>query len=351
MLVRFRRRCARRTRPSSTSARRLTTSTRSCRPRQASPPHLPSFLRKLQATLNAAIPVFRDLRVSHLQARPQQRPQRLAEEAARRQQRAVANGQPDAQALNYEPARCRLRGPYTPDLLGFLSKFGEVTALLRRRWPLRARPARLGRTSSPTTPARASSTRSRPRSSSTSSTRSELGPFCALPRRCHAAERRLAEPDRSPVPRGRPAQRRLQPERGAPRTMRRILIIVLALSAGVAILATGTGIGGDYGSYEVRGIFDNAAFLVKGEEVRVAGAKVGTVAEVDVTHQRRAGERGRRARSRQGRGRDEDRRRRLPGLPHRRLVPDPAAVADRREVRRVPAHRSRARRARPRRRS
>src|SRR5215207_2535814 len=65
--------------------------------------------------------------------------------------------------------------------------------------------------------------------------------------------------------------------------MRRAAVIALALVAAVAILATGTASGGDEGSYEVRAIFDNASFLVTGEEVRVAGANVGVVSELDVT--------------------------------------------------------------------
>src|ERR1044072_3555794 len=66
--------------------------------------------------------------------------------------------------------------------------------------------------------------------------------------------------------------------------MRRILIIGVALVGSVVLLALGTAAGGDDGKYEVRAIFDNAAFLVTGEEVRVAGANVGVVADIDVTN-------------------------------------------------------------------
>ena len=45
----------------------------------------------------------------------------------------------------------------------------------------------------------------------------------------------------------------------------------------------GTGASGDGGGYQVRAIFDNGAFLVPGEEVRIAGARVGSVSSVDVT--------------------------------------------------------------------
>lgn len=71
--------------------------------------------------------------------------------------------------------------------------------------------------------------------------------------------------------------------------MRRLLITATLLIALGAVLAGGaTGQGGPTGPYEVRAYFDNAAFLVEDEEVRVAGAKVGTISEVDVT---RPGER------------------------------------------------------------
>jgi ABC-type transporter Mla subunit MlaD len=51
----------------------------------------------------------------------------------------------------------------------------------------------------------------------------------------------------------------------------------------VALLFFGLGSGGTGGSYEVRGIFDNGGFLVPGEDVRIAGARVGSVASTDVT--------------------------------------------------------------------
>ena len=65
--------------------------------------------------------------------------------------------------------------------------------------------------------------------------------------------------------------------------MKRALLILAGLIAAVAILVTGSAAGGEDGKYEVRAIFDNAAFLVPGEEVRIAGAKVGEVAEIDIS--------------------------------------------------------------------
>ena len=65
--------------------------------------------------------------------------------------------------------------------------------------------------------------------------------------------------------------------------MKRIAAILLAVGAAIAVLAVGTAAGGDDDVYEVRAIFDNAGFLVEGEEVRVAGANVGVVTDVTVT--------------------------------------------------------------------
>jgi ABC-type transporter Mla subunit MlaD len=67
--------------------------------------------------------------------------------------------------------------------------------------------------------------------------------------------------------------------------MRRIGLIALVLAVAVAgfVLVTRTaGGGGD--PYQIRAIFDDAAFAVPGEEVRIAGAPVGTVASLDVTN-------------------------------------------------------------------
>src|SRR3954466_14016616 len=65
---------------------------------------------------------------------------------------------------------------------------------------------------------------------------------------------------------------------------------VLLLAVGLpALLVFGLGAGTDQGSgYEVRAIFDNAAYIVKGEDVKVAGAVVGEVKGLDVTPGKRA---------------------------------------------------------------
>ena len=66
--------------------------------------------------------------------------------------------------------------------------------------------------------------------------------------------------------------------------MRRIALIAAGLLLAALLIALpAIGSNGTSGSYEVRGIFDNGSFVVTGEQVRVAGANVGTVKSVDVS--------------------------------------------------------------------
>jgi ABC-type transporter Mla subunit MlaD len=71
--------------------------------------------------------------------------------------------------------------------------------------------------------------------------------------------------------------------------MRR-LIVTLTLAAALLVLAVlGLGASGGGGSgYEVRAIFDNVASAVQGEDVKVAGAKVGVISSMDVTPDKKA---------------------------------------------------------------
>lgn len=71
--------------------------------------------------------------------------------------------------------------------------------------------------------------------------------------------------------------------------MTRLIGIVL-LAVGIpVVLALGLGAKSDTGSgYQVRAIFDNAAYAVPGEEVRVAGVKVGKIEALDVAYGRKA---------------------------------------------------------------
>ncbi len=66
--------------------------------------------------------------------------------------------------------------------------------------------------------------------------------------------------------------------------MRRIVLIAAGLLLAAMLIALpAIGSNGTSGTYLVRGYFDNGSFVVSGEQVRVAGATVGTVKSVDVS--------------------------------------------------------------------
>src|SRR3954454_15163711 len=71
--------------------------------------------------------------------------------------------------------------------------------------------------------------------------------------------------------------------------MRRLTGIVLLAIGIPVVLALGVGAKEDAGSgYQVRAIFDNAAYAVPGEEVRIAGQRVGKIDTLDVADMRKA---------------------------------------------------------------
>ncbi|MFL5843947.1 MAG: MlaD family protein [Solirubrobacteraceae bacterium] len=71
--------------------------------------------------------------------------------------------------------------------------------------------------------------------------------------------------------------------------MRRILAVTLALSCAAALAVLGTGAGDDSSAtYEVRAIFQNAFSLVPGEDVKIAGVRVGSIKSLDVTPEQQA---------------------------------------------------------------
>jgi ABC-type transporter Mla subunit MlaD len=64
---------------------------------------------------------------------------------------------------------------------------------------------------------------------------------------------------------------------------RKGLIATLAVVAAVVVIVLVSSGGGGVEGYVVRAIFENGSFMVKGEQVRIAGANVGEVESVDVT--------------------------------------------------------------------
>jgi ABC-type transporter Mla subunit MlaD len=65
-----------------------------------------------------------------------------------------------------------------------------------------------------------------------------------------------------------------------------LLLLCVGLPA-LLVFGMGAGEGGGEG-YEVRAIFDNASYIVKGEDVKVAGAVIGQIKSLDVTDDKRA---------------------------------------------------------------
>jgi ABC-type transporter Mla subunit MlaD len=71
--------------------------------------------------------------------------------------------------------------------------------------------------------------------------------------------------------------------------MRRRLAIAVGIVGVIVALVVGVGAGDDEsGDYKVRAIFNNAAFAIPGEDVMIAGAKVGKVDKLEVTDDLRA---------------------------------------------------------------
>ena len=64
--------------------------------------------------------------------------------------------------------------------------------------------------------------------------------------------------------------------------MKRVATVFLLLALAAAAMVT-TGAAEDGGDYKVRAIFDNAGFVIAGEDVKVAGVKVGKIDSMDVT--------------------------------------------------------------------
>jgi phospholipid/cholesterol/gamma-HCH transport system substrate-binding protein len=64
--------------------------------------------------------------------------------------------------------------------------------------------------------------------------------------------------------------------------MKRVTAVTAVLVA-ASMLAVFSAGAGDEGDYKVRAIFDNAGFIIPGEDVKVAGVKVGKIDSLDVT--------------------------------------------------------------------
>ena len=70
--------------------------------------------------------------------------------------------------------------------------------------------------------------------------------------------------------------------------MKRIVAVVVLIAAATAVVLIALSSGEEGNSYKVRAIFDNAGFVIPGEDVKVAGVKVGTIDSLDVTEDYKA---------------------------------------------------------------
>jgi phospholipid/cholesterol/gamma-HCH transport system substrate-binding protein len=71
--------------------------------------------------------------------------------------------------------------------------------------------------------------------------------------------------------------------------MRRVAAVILLIVAATAFAVVALGAGDDNGGdYKVRAIFENAGFVIPGEDVKVAGVRVGKIDSIDVTEDYKA---------------------------------------------------------------
>jgi phospholipid/cholesterol/gamma-HCH transport system substrate-binding protein len=70
--------------------------------------------------------------------------------------------------------------------------------------------------------------------------------------------------------------------------VKRVAVITVVIAAAVVVAILGTGASDDGGSYKVRAIFDNAVSVIPGEDVKIAGVKVGRISDLDVTRDKKA---------------------------------------------------------------
>jgi ABC-type transporter Mla subunit MlaD len=70
--------------------------------------------------------------------------------------------------------------------------------------------------------------------------------------------------------------------------IRRLALYALALVAVVALAVLSTAAAPGVATYEVDAIFDNADFLIEGQDVKIGGAQVGSVKKVGLTRRRQA---------------------------------------------------------------
>src|SRR4051794_10616820 len=70
--------------------------------------------------------------------------------------------------------------------------------------------------------------------------------------------------------------------------MKRLAVILVALASAAVLVVLGTGASNDDQPYKLRAIFDSAFSVIKGEDVKIAGVKVGKIEKLEVTPDNKA---------------------------------------------------------------
>ena len=70
--------------------------------------------------------------------------------------------------------------------------------------------------------------------------------------------------------------------------MKRLIAIAAVVVAAIALIVFATGSSSSSGGYQVRAIFNNAAFVIPGMDVRIGGVVVGSIASIDLTDDKKA---------------------------------------------------------------
>ena len=199
--------------------------------------------------------------------------QQIGSPTFRRAIQAMRQGQPVIDFLR----------PYSPDLVGWFRDFGQAAANYDANGHY-ARTSRSSGSSTSRTTAGGVLNPVRPRPAA-------RRPRLRRRRRCPGA---ASQPRPTARTRSRRHGPRLRPEPRAPWPMTNVSattkrwIAVGGLASVVPVVLGRVPAATAVASYRVRAIFDNAGFLVPGEDVKVAGVKVGTIESLEVTARRKA---------------------------------------------------------------
>ena len=192
-----------------------------------------------------------------------------------------------ARALDETPIFSFAR-PYTPDLVAFIRSFGQAMAPYDANGHYAARDAGLRRLPLRRRRERRPPTSPRRRPSAASGAPLTFGNL----RRCPGAAAPPPADGSAPfVDSGPSANADCDPVPGREAdamSLGRKLLVTVAVGLLVGVLVAAAGGGEDDGTYRVRAVFDNASFVIPGEDVKVAGVKVGTIDDVDVTEENKA---------------------------------------------------------------